>query len=77
MTRTNSKTGYAFDGSSIRGFQTINESDMLLMPDPTSVFMDPFTEVPTGVVICDITDPLTGQRYGKDPATPPRRRSSI
>lgn len=59
--------GLAFDGSSIRGFQTINESDMLLMPDPASMFMDPFTEVPTAVVICDITDPLTGQRYNKDP----------
>jgi glutamine synthetase len=59
--------GFAFDGSSIRGFQAINESDMLLLPDADSMFMDPFTEVPTAVVICDITDPITGERYNKDP----------
>ena len=59
--------GLAFDGSSIRGFQAINESDMLLMPDPNTIFMDPFSDVPTAVISCDITDPLTGQRYGKDP----------
>ena len=59
--------GLAFDGSSIRGFQTINESDMLLMPDPDTLFMDPFTEVPTAVVVCNIEDPLTRQPYPKDP----------
>jgi glutamine synthetase len=59
--------GLAFDGSSIRGFQGIHESDMLLMPDPETIFMDPFTDVPTAVISCDITDPLTGQRYPKDP----------
>ncbi len=59
--------GLAFDGSSIKGFQTINESDMLLMPDPASIFMDPFTELPTAVIICDIEDPLTRERYAKDP----------
>jgi glutamine synthetase len=59
--------GLAFDGSSIRGFQAINESDMLLMPDPNTIFMDPFSDVPTAVISCDITDPLTGERYGKDP----------
>jgi glutamine synthetase len=59
--------GLPFDGSSIRGFQTINESDMLLIPDPSSMFMDPFTEVPTAVVICKIEDPLTRQPYAKDP----------
>jgi len=59
--------GLAFDGSSIRGFQTINESDMLLVPDPDSIFLDPFTDVPTAVVVCNIEDPLTRQPYGKDP----------
>ncbi|RYG37680.1 type I glutamate--ammonia ligase [bacterium] len=59
--------GLAFDGSSIRGFQTINESDMLLMPDADSLFMDPFMDVPTAVVICNIEDPITRQPYGKDP----------
>ncbi len=59
--------GLAFDGSSIRGFQTINESDMLLVPDPDSMFMDPFTDVATAVVVCNIEDPLTRQPYPKDP----------
>ncbi len=59
--------GLGFDGSSLRGFQTINESDMLLVPDPSTMFMDPFTEVPTAVVLCDIEDPITRQRYNKDP----------
>lgn len=59
--------GLAFDGSSIRGFQAINESDMLLIPDPSTMFMDPFTDAPTAVVICNIEDPLTRQPYGKDP----------
>lgn len=59
--------GLPFDGSSIRGFQSINESDMLLMPDPTTMFMDPFTEIPTAVIICNIEDPLTRQPYSRDP----------
>ncbi len=59
--------GLAFDGSSIRGFQTINESDMLLVPDPASIFIDPFAQVTTAVIICDIEDPLTRQPYNKDP----------
>ncbi len=59
--------GIGFDGSSIRGFQAINESDMLLMPDPSSVFMDPFTEHPTAVFLCDVVDPLTRERYSRDP----------
>jgi glutamine synthetase len=59
--------GLAFDGSSIRGFQAINESDMLLIPDPETLFMDPFTADPTAVVICNIEDPLTRQPYAKDP----------
>ena len=45
--------GLGFDGSSIRGFQTIDESDMLLIPDPASAVMDPFTAVPTLVLICN------------------------
>lgn len=59
--------GLPFDGSSIRGFQTINESDMLLVPDPSTMFIDPFTEHTTAVVICNIEDPLTRQPYAKDP----------
>jgi glutamine synthetase len=59
--------GLGFDGSSIRGFQAINESDMLLMPDPGSAFVDPCLKVPTLVLVCDIKDPVTGERYSRDP----------
>jgi glutamine synthetase len=59
--------GLGFDGSSIRGFQAINESDMLLMPDPASAFVDPCLKVPTLVLVCDVRDPITGKRYSRDP----------
>ena len=59
--------GLGFDGSSIRGFQAINESDMLLLPDPNSAFVDPCLKVPTLVLLCDIKDPITGERYSRDP----------
>ena len=61
------ENGIGFDGSSIRGFQTINESDMLLFPDPNTAMMDPFTELPTLSLICNIKDPITGQSYTRDP----------
>src|SRR5437764_15164955 len=54
------KEGIGFDGSSIRGFQAINESDMLLFPDPASAFVDPCLEVPTLSLTCDVSDPVTG-----------------
>jgi len=59
--------GFGFDGSSIRGFQPIQESDMILFPDPTTAFEDPFTKVPTLVLICDVGDPVTGEPYSRDP----------
>ncbi|HEY6784151.1 MAG TPA: type I glutamate--ammonia ligase [Gemmatimonadales bacterium] len=59
--------GLGFDGSSIRGFQAINESDMLLMPDATSAFVDPCLQVPTLSLTCDIVDPITLERYSRDP----------
>ncbi|HEY6952824.1 MAG TPA: type I glutamate--ammonia ligase [Bacteroidota bacterium] len=58
--------GHGFDGSSIRGFQKIHESDMLLIPDADSAFLDPFTAVPTLSVICDIADPITRENYSRD-----------
>ncbi|MDE0212764.1 MAG: glutamine synthetase beta-grasp domain-containing protein, partial [Deltaproteobacteria bacterium] len=61
------ENGIGFDGSSIRGFQTIDESDMLLFPDPNTAFMDPFTALPTLTLVCNIKDPLTGQPYSRDP----------
>ncbi len=59
--------GIGFDGSSIRGFQEIQESDMILVPDPGSAFIDPFLEVPTLAIICDVYDPITRQPYSRDP----------
>lgn len=58
--------GLGFDGSSIRGFQTIYESDMLLRPDMSTAFIDPFYEK-TVCIICDIIDPVTGKEFEKDP----------
>ncbi|MBI5406830.1 MAG: type I glutamate--ammonia ligase [Nitrospirae bacterium] len=59
--------GVGFDGSSIRGWQAINNSDMLIIPDPDSVFMDPFTEHPTLSMICNVIDPITREHYSRDP----------
>ena len=59
--------GYGFDGSSIRGWQPINASDMVVLPDPTTAMMDPFTRHPTLTMICNIADPLTKEPYSRDP----------
>lgn len=59
--------GAGFDGSSIRGFRGINESDMLLKPDPGTAFLDPVLEVPTLAVICSVVDPVTHEPYTRDP----------
>src|SRR5277367_623798 len=59
--------GLMFDGSSIAGWRVINESDMTLMPDPTSACMDPFFAASTMIINCDILDPASGQPYNRDP----------
>jgi glutamine synthetase len=59
--------GFGMDGSSIRGWAAIHESDMLLIPDPGTAFMDPFAETPTLVMYGDVKDPITKQRYERDP----------
>ena len=59
--------GLGFDGSSIRGWQGISESDMLLMPVASSALLDPFCETPTLSVICEIVDPVTREPYSRDP----------
>ena len=59
--------GVGFDGSSIRGFQKIQESDMILIPDPNAARLDPVCQAPTLSIICDIYDPLTRQPYSRDP----------
>jgi glutamine synthetase len=59
--------GLGFDGSSIRGFQHIHESDMLLLPDPNTVVVDPICKIPTLSLICDVVDPITHEPYSRDP----------
>lgn len=59
--------GLGFDGSSIRGFRVINESDMILIPDPTTACIDPFCKATTLSIICNVADPVTGERYNRDP----------
>ncbi len=63
------KEGIGFDGSSIRGWQIINESDMLVMPDPRTAFIDPFSIHKTLVLICNIHQPITLEPYARDPRT--------
>jgi glutamine synthetase len=65
--------GFGFDGSSIRGFQAINNSDMLIVPDPSSAVMDPFLARPTLSVICDVVDPITREPYHRCPRSLARR----
>ncbi|MCA8989392.1 MAG: type I glutamate--ammonia ligase [Planctomycetaceae bacterium] len=67
------EAGFGFDGSSIRAWQKINESDMIAIPDPNSGRMDPFFALPTVSVIADIYDPITKQPYHKDPRGVARR----
>jgi glutamine synthetase len=59
--------GFGFDGSSIRGWKAINESDMNVIPDPKTVIIDPFIKIPTISLICNIYDPITRERYGRCP----------
>ncbi len=59
--------GSGFDGSSIRGWQPINASDMLVVPDPTTAVIDPFMALPTLSLICNVTDPITKEDYSRDP----------
>jgi glutamine synthetase len=59
--------GFGFDGSSIRGWQPIHASDMLVIPDPGTAIMDPFTKEPTLSLICNIFDPITKEKYTRDP----------
>ncbi len=61
------KEGVGFDGSSIRGWRSIHESDMIVIPDPHTAFIDPFFAQPTVTLICDILDPVTHEPYPRDP----------
>jgi len=59
--------GIGFDGSSIRGWRSIHESDMIVIPDPETAFFDPFSHMHTLVLICNVFDPITKERYERDP----------
>jgi glutamine synthetase len=61
------KDGLMFDGSSIAGWRAINESDMALMPDPSTAVIDPFFAQTTLAIVCDVHEPVTGQPYNRDP----------
>jgi len=65
--------GLGFDGSSIRGFKEIHESDMILIPDARTAFVDVFTQEPTLNILCDVHDPITRQPYTRDPRYIARR----
>jgi glutamine synthetase len=65
--------GLGFDGSSIRGWQAINESDMLLTPQPETAVLDPFCDLPTISMICNIQDPITREDYSRDPRNVARK----
>src|ERR1700712_983181 len=65
--------GKMFDGSSIAGWKGINESDMVLMPDPDSAVLDPFSEAPTLILNCDVLEPSTMQAYSRCPRSIGRR----
>ena len=67
LTEDGFEDGYGFDGSSIRGFQEIQESDMLLIPDPNTAVIDPFRQHPTLNLNCFVQDPVTGESYSRDP----------
>ncbi len=67
LTESSFEEGFGIDGSSIRGWAAINESDMLLIPDATTAYIDPFFETTTLCMIGDIQDPITHQRYDRDP----------
>jgi glutamine synthetase len=67
------ESGHAFDGSSIAGWKGIEASDMLLMPDPTAAYIDPFYEEPTLVITCDVIEPSDGKGYDRDPRSIAKR----
>lgn len=67
LTKDSFENGFMFDGSSIRGWRSIHESDMMIKPDPNTAQIDPFMEVPTLSLICDVHVPETGEAYNRDP----------
>ncbi|MGL4594294.1 MAG: type I glutamate--ammonia ligase [Thermoguttaceae bacterium] len=70
------ENGLGFDGSSIRGWKSINESDMLVVPQPETCVIDPFSSVPTISLICNIQDPITREDYSRDPRNVARKAAN-
>ncbi len=70
------REGVGFDGSSIRGWQRINESDMLVIPEPDTAMLDPFCELKTLSMICNIQDPITREDYTRDPRNVARKAAN-
>jgi glutamine synthetase len=77
VSETTFNRGIGFDGSSVRGFQNINESDMILMPDPESAFIDPFFDRPVLSMFCDVIDPRGMTPYTRDPRGVARRAERL
>jgi glutamine synthetase len=73
LTEESFQTGFGFDGSVIRGWQALNESDLLLVPAEATAAIDPFRDAKTLQLICDIKDPLTKKRYSRDPRSIARK----
>src|SRR3978361_2232294 len=71
------RDGIMFDGSSIAGWKAINESDMILMPDPATALMDPFAAKPSLIIFCDIYEPSTGQPYSRDPRSTAKKAEAF
>ena len=71
------RDGIMFDGSSIAGWKAINESDMILMPDPETAVMDPFSAKSSMILVCDIIEPSTGQAYGRDPRSTAKKAEAF
>src|SRR4029079_18978621 len=69
--------GKMFDGSSISGWKGINESDMVLLPDAASAVMDPFSEHPTLILVCDVLEPSTMQAYARCPRSVAKRAEAV
>lgn len=76
LTEDSFEEGFGFDGSSLRGWAAINESDMLLIPDPSRCWVDPFTEDATICLIANVVDPITKEGYGLDPRSVAERAES-
>jgi glutamine synthetase len=76
LTEDSFEDGFGFDASSLRGWAAINESDMLLVPDPVRYWMDPFTDEPTLCIVANVVDPITKEGYGLDPRSVARRAES-